>query len=139
MLKLALKVMIDFTSTMFLFPVHWRLWLALLFSANFIAPLFFLGSLEGWVVLATGMIAAVLEMIIFARLGFVRLVGLGHIVWFGLVPWLWMRLDDNAPAALRYWAFAVIVLNSLSLVIDVVDVARYLLGEREPHLVLIGE
>jgi hypothetical protein len=129
--------MLDFMRTMVLFPLHLRLWVGGLFAANFFAPLFFLNGEEGWMVLITGMAAAVAQMIIFARFGFVRLLGLGHFVWFGLVIWLWMRLEAIAPgSALWYWAVTVIVLNSISLVIDVVDVVRFVRGERAPVLEL---
>ena len=129
--------MIDFTRTMALFPLHWRLWLAALTAANFAAPLFFLTGIEGRMVLGAGMIAGSIELVIFANLGFVRLLGLGHFVWFPLVAWLLTRLGGIAPGgALWYWAVVVIVIDSLSLVIDVVDVLRFLMGERAPHLAL---
>ena len=132
-----LRIMLDFMRTMALFPLHWRLWVAALFAANFFAPLFFLAGIEGRVVLGVGLLAAAIQMMIFAGLGFVRLLGLGHFVWFGLVAWLWMRLEGIAPGgALWVWAVVVIVMNSLSLVIDVVDVLRFLRGERAPQLVL---
>lgn len=132
-----MKVMLDFMGTMLLFPLHWRLWVAGLFAANFFAPLFFLNGEEGWMVLITAMAAAIAQMTIFSRLGFVRLLGLGHFVWFGLVIWLWMRLEAIAPgSALWYWAVTVMVLNSISLVIDMVDVLRFVRGERAPVLVL---
>ena len=35
---------------------------------------------------------------------------------------------------LSYWLLAVIVFDSISLVIDMVDVARYWMGERQPIL-----
>ena len=129
--------MIDFMRTIGLFPLHWRLWVGVLFAANFIAPLFFLYRAEGWVVLGSGMAAAVVQMVIFSKLGFVRLVGLGHFVWFWLVAWLWIRLEEFAPGSpLWYWAIAVVGLNSISLIIDVVDVARFIRGERAPTLKL---
>ena len=129
--------MLDFIRTMALFPLHWRLWLAALFAANFAAPLFFLAGDEGRMVLGAGLIAGAIELVIFARLGFLRLLGAGHFVWFPLVAWLWMRLEGIAHgSALWYWTTVVIVINCLSLVIDVVDVMRFLRGERAPQLAL---
>ena len=132
-----LKVMLDFTRTMLLFPAHWVVWVGLLFAANFAAPLFFITLPEGQVVLAAFMAAATAQMAIFARLGFVRLLGAAHFFWIPLVFWLWSRLEAAAPqSALRYWVVAVIAMNSLSLLIDVMDVLRFARGEREPVLVL---
>ena len=68
-----LKVMLDFTRGIAMFPVHWRRRVAALFAANFIAPLFFLAGPEGRSVLGVGLAAAAIQMAIFARLGFVRL------------------------------------------------------------------
>ena len=52
-----------------------------------------------------------------------------------LVAWLWTRLDVAPAGSLfRYWLLATIVLVSLSLLIDAVDVTRYQRGEREPYL-----
>ena len=64
--------------------------------------------------------------------GFSRLVGLGHFPWFLLLYFLWTQLDQ-LPAGdfFGIWIRALIVLNALSLVIDTMDVARYVAGERE--------
>ncbi len=64
-----------------------------------------------------------------------RLLGIGHVVWVPMVPWLWTRLGVAPASSLfRYWLLATIVLVSLSLLIDAVDVIRYLRGERDPYL-----
>ena len=52
-----------------------------------------------------------------------------------MVTWLWTRLDVAPAGSLfRYWLLATVVLVSLSLLIDVTDVIRYLRGERAPQL-----
>ena len=43
---------------------------------------------------------------------------------------------DSSGSIFGYWLLAVIVLDSLSLMIDVVDVIRYIKGERAPQLSL---
>lgn len=134
-----MRVMMDFNKTILLLPKHWAVWVGLLVIANFIAPLFFINLPEGQVVLGAGMIAIVIQMVIFARLGFVRLLGLGHSPWIALVPWLWVRLDAaGLEGPLGYWMAAVIVLDCASLIIDVVDVVRFLRGERAPTVSLAG-
>jgi hypothetical protein len=132
-----LKAMLDFPRTMLLLPAHWAVWVGLLMATNFVAPLFFVTLPEGQVVLAAFMAAAMAQMVIFRRFGFVRLLGAAHFLWIPLVIWLGSRLEAAAPgSALRYWVVAVIVVDSLSLLIDVVDVVRFARGEREPVLVL---
>lgn len=128
-------VMIDFFRTLLKSPKPVLAWVTLLMIANMILPFLFLETLEAKVVLAGLMIGAMLQTAIFSSRGFVRLLGLGHIAWVPMVVWLWMRLD-TAPAgsAFRMWMLAVIILNSISLVIDAADVILYIRGEKEPHV-----
>ena len=125
----------SFMRTMLLMPKPWVAWLGLLMAANFILPLIFITTLEGQVVLATGLISAMIQGRIFQTLGFVRLLGIGHSPWIPLLLWLWSRFEWDA-SIFAGWILAVMVLNSLSLIIDAVDVVRYVRGEREPHLKL---
>ena len=81
------------------------------------------------------MLGALLQIAIFTAKGFVRLLGIGHLVWVPMVAWLGTRLEvAPASSGFRYWLLATIVLVSLSLLVDAVDVIRYLRGEREPYL-----
>lgn len=114
-------------------PAPWLAWLALLMLVNAGGGLVHLGRIEGRVVLGTLVLAAALLVLIHARLGFVRLLGLGHIVWVPLVIWLaWRLLHAMPDPAMRWWLWSLILLNSASLAIDAVDVLRYLRGERAP-------
>lgn len=132
-----MKVMMDFNKTLLLMPKPWLVWLALLVAANLVVPLFYITTREGQVVVVAILVGAVIQMVIFGAKGFVRLLGLGHILWVPMVPWLWTRLDqDSSGSIFGYWLLAVIVLDSLSLMIDVVDVIRYIKGERAPQLSL---
>ena len=71
----------------------------------------------------------------YARMGFVRLLGVGHVAWLFLVPWMWLRLEGvPADGMFRNWMLAVIVLNSISLLVDIADVARYTMGDRAPQV-----
>lgn len=127
--------MVDFFRTMLTLPKPWLVWVMLLVAANMIIPLFYFGTLEGKVVLAVFFFGAITQTAIFSAKGFVRLLGIGHILWVPMAYWLWTRLDA-APIGgfFRYWILGTIILVSLSLAIDAVDVIRYLRGEREPQL-----
>jgi len=130
-----MKAMIDFFRTMLTLPKPWVAWVMLLMTANMVVPLFFLGTPEGKVVLGAFMVGAVLQMAIFSAKGFVRLLGIGHIAWVPMLAWLWTRLDHAAAGSFfSYWLLGTIVLVGLSLLIDGVDVVRYLRGERDPQL-----
>ena len=128
-----MNAMVNFIRDMRRMPVGWQLWLGLLMAVNLLGGLVYAGTLEGQVVLAVLAVSAAVMMALHKLLGFVRLLGLGHFAWFPLVVWLLTRLEA-APAdgAFQAWLWAVILLDSASLVIDVVDVARWLRGERAP-------
>ena len=132
-----LQVMSDFNKTMLLMPKPWLVWIGLLISANLVGSLVFIGTLEAKVVIAAILIGATIQMWIFGTKGFVRLLGIGHLPWVPIIPWLWTRLDHAVPGSpFAYWLAAVMILDGLSLIIDAVDVVRYLKGERKPHLSL---
>jgi len=134
-----MKVMMDFMKALLKLPRLWVVWVGLLMTVNMLAPLFFMTTLEGKVVLATMMASAGLMLFIFAQKGFVRLLGLGHVLWIPLILWLFGRVDFAIPdTGLEAWILTVIVLNGLSLVIDTVDVVRYLRGERQPTVTLLA-
>jgi len=114
-------------------PVFWQGWVAVLFSTN-MAAIFFLPRVEATVVLVGLGVGAALQMTMFARLGFVRLLGIGHIFWLPMVLWLVSRLGGLDDPLVYRWASAVVLLCSVSLAIDGIDVARYVRGEREPSI-----
>lgn len=121
-----------FMSKVFQYPPLVLLWTMILLLTNMIS-IYFFDTLEGQVVLYTTLISAGLMFFINAKLGFVRLVGLGHILWFGLVPWLYFQLEGLTPDTLLYqWVIAVMVINTLSLIMDSIEVIKYIKGDREP-------
>ena len=131
--------MIDFFRHMFSMPKPWVAWLVVLMLANLLPGALHFQSLEGRVVLGTFILAAMTLMALFHRGGFTRLLGLGHFYWIPMVAWLWMRFDGlPTEGGLRPMIAAVMIVNTLSLVIDVVDVVRWLRGERDPTVVLGG-
>ena len=116
-------------------PIHWQIWLGLLVTVNIVMPFFFIDTIEAQIVVANAIAGLAIMAAIFSEKGFVRLMGIGHIGWVPLVFLLWARLDfATADSAFGYWLMAVIVLDSLSLLIDTVDVLRYARGERTPYI-----
>ena len=113
-------------------PLYARLWIMLLVVANFIIPLFYLERLEAKIVLATFLISAMMMIVLTAVSGFSRLLGLGHFLWFPLLYFLWTRLDSVPPTDLcGIWLRSLMVINAISLVINVVDVAHYISGDHK--------
>ncbi len=126
-----MKAFIKFNKGMIKMPMHWQAWLMLLVLANAITPFFFLRHLEAQVVLGTMLASVTLMTSLTARFGFSRVLGLGHILWVPMLAFLLARLGQIPPSdAYGIWIRALIVLNSISLVIDATDVIRYITGDR---------
>ena len=63
--------------------------------------------------------------------GFTRLLGLGHVLWIPQLVFLWGGLADHpAGTAVGLWLRVVIAINAVSLLVDGMDVTRYLSGDR---------
>lgn len=126
-----MRAFIKFNRGVMKMPVLVRLWLMLLVALNLVVPLFSLDRLEAQVVVVTFVASVMLMTVLTASLGFNRLLGLGHIFWIPLMYFLWLRLDQipvDEPFGL--WIRALMVANAISLVIDTIDVTRYISGER---------
>ncbi len=132
-----MKDVIGFSKGLMSMPMPWPLWIGLLVVVNVAGPIYFFEALEAKVVLAAFLASAASMTAIFAAKGFVRLLGIGHIFWIPMVPWLWTRLDQVEPSNLiGYWIIAVVALNSISLILDAIDVVRYVTGDRKPYLMV---
>ena len=111
-----------------------------LVAFNMIAPLFFITHVEAQVTLAALFAGMIIMTVLTAVTGFTRLLGLGHFLWFILVPFLWTRLDSfPVDGIMGWWIRGVIAVNALSLVIDVTDVVRYLAGDRTDTMAAADE
>ncbi len=129
-------VMISFFRHIAGMPMHWRRWVMALILVN-LASLFFLDRVEARWVLAAFALGGLVQMALFARFGFVRLLGLGHFHWILLLAWLFSRLDGLVETPVLFsWVVVLMVFNGLSLVIDLADVLNYARGDREPTVVL---
>ena len=127
-----MRAFLKFNKGILRMPLPWRLWMVLLVALNLVLPLFFFDRLEAQVVLVTMAVSMFLMTGLTAVSGFSRLLGLGHIAWIPLVVYLGTRLSE-APASDFYgmWLRALLVANSVSLIIDLVEVVRYVAGDRE--------
>ena len=127
--------MIGLMRSMLKMPAPWLVWIMLLVAVNFLVPLFHIQTLEAQLTIAAMLAGAVTQSYIHSKLGFVRLLGLGHIFWVPLVIWLGFRLSTiGLDSSLGIWLASLVLLNTVSLIIDVIDVVRFFLGERSPTL-----
>ena len=108
-----------------------RAWLAVLIGANMVAPLAFFQYAEARVVFVTLMASATIMMVLTGWLGFNRLLGLGHVLWVPLLVYLIDRLEAHPPVdAFGLWLRLLVAVDAVSLIIDTIDIVRYVRGER---------
>lgn len=112
-------------------PRRWKPWLISLLIANMIAPWFFITHVEAQIVFAVALLNGATFVVLTAISGFSRLLGLGHIWWIPLLIYLWTRLDIHPiESPIGIWLRTVIVLNAISLVLDIANVIFYVRGDR---------
>ena len=127
-----MREFVKFNKGIMSMPILWQLWLMLLVTFNLIIPRFFLYRLEAQAVVGALVASMILMTVLTAISGFTRLLGLGHIFWVPLLYFLWMRLDQNpADDFFGIWMRVLMLLNAVSLIIDAVDVGRYIAGDRK--------
>ena len=119
-------------------PQWVQIWLNFLLLGAFILPLSFLiwrqSRVAGCAAVGASLLAGVAISWMYGQMGYVRLLGLPHVVFWtplGIYLWSQIRREDMPvwPRRLMSVSLGIIV---ISLMFDYVDVARWLLGEREP-------
>ena len=127
----VLEALVRFVRGMLRSRPHVLAWLMLLMLANGIVPLVFLARLEAQVVFATFLLSIGLMTWLTARYGFSRILGLGHVLWVPMVIFLLVRANALEMDAYGIWVGTVVVLNVISLMIDVRDVMQYVRGDKD--------
>ena len=75
--------------------------------------------------------------LLFYKYGFVRLLGVGHIFWVTVVIWLGPRLSEfSFESSFEICILSILVLNSLSLILDAMDVVGYINGDLQPMVTI---
>jgi len=123
----------EFMVKMFQIPIGWQIWLLALMATNMGAPLFFLNRIEAQAVFVAINVGFFTGVFLYKQQGFTRLLGFMHWPWIFLLPFLWGRLEVvSAGEPFGIWIRVVLVLNSLSLILDAIDVIKYAAGDRQP-------
>ena len=122
----------DFMTGVFSLAIGWQIWLFLLVTINFFIPAFFYSSHEAQLTIAVFFAGGMIGMVLVKIQGFTRLLGLMHILWIPLTFYLIGKVNIfPASHPIGLWIRVLLVFNGISLVIDTVDVIRYLRGERK--------
>ena len=109
-------------------PLLVSVWVAILALAN-IASLLFWPAFLVKVILVTFMVSAVAMMALYSYFGFEKILGIGHVFWVFLVPYILLELPHTAGIFFTYLVVLSAIL-SLSLVLDAIDVWKYLHASR---------
>lgn len=126
-------------------PMWLQVWVLMLGVANLAAMFFVITRqsgkvavrVEAFAIIFSFLAAGVFMSWLYGKVGYVRLLGLPHLVfWLPVFVWLlrkFLRGEFSAP--FKQYLVVYFAIAGLSLVIDAADVARYLLGDRQPlHL-----
>jgi len=109
-------------------PFLVSVWVAILALAN-IASLLFWPAFMVKVILVTFMVSAVTMMALYSYFGFEKILGIGHVFWVFLVPYILLQLPHTAGIFFAYLVTLSAIL-SISLVLDAIDVWKYLHDSR---------
>jgi hypothetical protein len=104
-------------------------WVNILMMVN-LAGVFFWQEPLAQVVFYTFMVTATFMMLLYYKFRFERILGLGHVLWLLLVPYLALQYSQLS-GAIQYYVLSVIIVNSISLVFDINDVYIYFSEKRQ--------
>jgi hypothetical protein len=104
-------------------PLWVSMWVAILALAN-ITSLLFWSALTAKVILIAFMLSALMMMALYSYYGFVKILGIGHIFWVVLLPYILLQIPHTDGGFLWYLV-ALSSLLTISLVLDAVDVWKY--------------
>ena len=127
-----IKSFIEFNKKILGMKLPWVLWLGLLVLVNLGGGVYFIRTMEGQLALVCMMAAFMIMWVIYAQKGFVRLLGLGHLIAWTPQMVFYSQSVGSTAGGFRYWITSVLILNGICLLIDFVDVVRYSLGDRQP-------
>ena len=119
-------------------PVGWKFWLGWMILVNLVVSSFyFRRNQEARLILFAFLTQGVIMVVIADTLGYVRLLVIAAVIlWTPLMVYLFKRVTKVRHDQ-RYFKYLITVLvtDCLSLVINYVDVGRYVLGERQPCVI----
>ena len=128
-----------FAQAISLQPQWVQIWVMILMATNLSAVIFLFkkhaGKLslrkEAILILASFIVAAIMINIMFNQIGYSRLLGLPHLIfWTPVYVWLLVRYKNIRKAAplFSYYLIIYFIINAISLAFDANDVVRYFLS-----------
>jgi hypothetical protein len=122
-------------------PSWLQLWVLVLVVTNLAGIFFVIGKAEnGWKVraepigiLISFFVAAVIMNWMYGEFGYVRLLGLAHLIaWLPVYAWIVTRRGGiGSQSVFGKYIHLYLVVAGVSLIVDLIDVIRYLIGDGE--------
>ncbi len=129
-----MKVMVDgtigFFSGLLKGPKWVGIWVLWLMFINLYAIAFLPDSIA-LSVLVIFLVQGMFMMWLCGKYGYGRILGLGHILWLALVPWLAWQITSIPSGNLKFWLQLTLISQIVSLVFDIRDVFLYLKEQKE--------
>jgi hypothetical protein len=110
------------------FAWYWQAWIWIIAIVNLVA-VFFIKKRPAQLVLLTMVANGIIMNLLAAHFGFEKILGLGHFLWIFLLIYLYRRYEKISVKTLYgKWVRAFLVIISLTVAIDIIDVIRYFIG-----------
>ncbi len=110
------------------------IWGAILNVPLILGGLVFVATVEGALVLATTLLSLVVAPAMHKRRPLSRLMGLSHLPWLALIPALaWWLATRAHGVVFQVWLAYAIVVMTVSVVFDAVDLWRYLATDNKTY------
>ena len=109
-------------------PLWVPVWVALLALAN-IASLFFWSAPLAKLIFIAFMASAMAIMALYSYFGFEKILGMGHVFWVFLLPYILLQLEYVEGIFFMYLVTLSVFLT-ISLVFDTIDVWKYIHDKR---------
>jgi len=127
-----MRAIIDFMQDLRKMPWTVQAWLMILGISNMMVPIILFNHLEARVMLLSTFISFTIGVLLHKRKGITRILGLMHAPWLVAVFFLIKGIITiGAYDLYTGWMAIALVLTSISLIIDIRDVAKYYSGHKE--------
>ena len=101
-------------------PLWINIWVQILMMVN-LAGVFFWHEPLAQLIFFTFVITSLFMMYLYSKFGMARILGLGHVLWLLLIPYL-MMVWPTLSGDIKHYITIVIICNTISLIFDINDV-----------------
>jgi hypothetical protein len=127
-----MRAIIDFVQDLRKMPLTVQAWLMILGISNMMIPIVLFKHMEAGIMLLSTIIGFTIGVLLHKRKGMTRILGCMHAPWLVAVFFLIKGIVTSGAYDLyTLWMAIALVLTSISLIIDIRDVAKYYSGHKE--------